>query len=660
MAHNSNVVFLCWAVMCSIGRAHTPSGYFSTDNRDLYIQMASQSLVSDVETVHYAVALLSTLEAQVPDKVGACGAAQFALRSSSSDLSTIYFGASVNQALNCGAVPSSHVTELLARRASELRQEMDVIEAYYLIECTRLTSSSTEPLSHLSGFVEQIVQLQHSDGSFATALDTGFALSALAALAQFQLSEEPQQLIEELCGRLQGLIEGSYTSDNTAIRFFSPNGASVYATSLVTRGIIELGTSVGVGRIFSQEQLGLVAQYLLNFRQQSAEQPNLKQAASVASGLSLLNQHQVTTVTVQNELGLQLAANPGAERLLRLKVTDLFGKPTDCSVTATSVVAGTSDKQVASELSFVNDVSSGSSHSLDLLQVLSADPKPEVYVLALRVSTESEAPLTVERIVKVLVSCSVPSVQLRIGQTKDDAPHGSPIELRHGGDTGRIELAAGQWLQTQFEIHTDGPEQFRPHQVLLRFANVQSGLDVVIAPKWSAGNLWKALISADELSAALRHTQGQYTLSLLVGDVFVQPPLDWKLADLRLLTSAAEPAALQDTPQLEPLPLLEHLVEAEAEARPPALVAVIVTALCLVPIGLFVRFAFDTLNLDNFPNMQNSPYEFSIAVAFQGSIALFTLINLCYWLGLNLATAFRYIVPVACLSIGVGQRVCGQ
>ena len=57
----------------------------------------------------------------------------------------------------------------------------------------------------------------------------------------------------------------------------------------------------------------------------------------------------------------------------------------------------------------------------------------------------------------------------------------------------------------------------------------------------------------------------------------MQPPLDWKLADLRLLTSAAEPAALQDTPQLEPLPLLEHLVEAEAEARPPALVAVIVT-----------------------------------------------------------------------------------
>ena len=40
-------------------------------------------------------------------------------------------------------------------------------------------------------------------------------------------------------------------------------------------------------------QLGLVAQYLLNFRHQSAEQSNLKQAASVVSGLSLLNQHQV-------------------------------------------------------------------------------------------------------------------------------------------------------------------------------------------------------------------------------------------------------------------------------------------------------------------------------------------------------------------------------
>ena len=35
---------------------------------------------------------------------------------------------------------------------------MDVIEAYYLIECTRLTSSSTEGLS---GFVEQVrVQAQ--------------------------------------------------------------------------------------------------------------------------------------------------------------------------------------------------------------------------------------------------------------------------------------------------------------------------------------------------------------------------------------------------------------------------------------------------------------------------------------------------------------------
>ena len=41
----------------------------------LHLAQLCVDQVSDVETVHYAVALLSALEAQVPDKIGACGCA---------------------------------------------------------------------------------------------------------------------------------------------------------------------------------------------------------------------------------------------------------------------------------------------------------------------------------------------------------------------------------------------------------------------------------------------------------------------------------------------------------------------------------------------------------------------------------------------------------
>jgi len=651
------VLFVCWATMCSVGTAHTPSGYFSAENRDLYIQLASQTLSTDagftLEAAHYSVSMLSTLEAQVPDKSGACSLAHAALKGSSSsdNLKRIYLGASVNQALNCGVAPANQVTDLLARRAAELAQEMHVKDAFFVIEASLLTHS---PTGQLLGLVDLIIQQQQPDGKFATSLETGYALAALTSLSQLDLSEAQKESIGQLCERLKELIASSQTAVGPAIRFLSAGGLTVHATALITQGILNIGSSVDVRDLFTHEQMGMVAQYLLSFRGQSLEQHDLQQAASVVSALSLLNKHQVTAVTVLNQQGLQLGSPPGTQRLLQVDVTDLFGQPVDCTLTATSVIASTSEQEVATDQQFM---SSGSSHSLDLMQLVSADVKPEVYVLALQVTPVSSEPLMLERVIKVLVSSTVPSVLLRIGNSKDDAPHASPTELRPTMPAARFQLAAGQWLQAKFEIQTEGMAGFEPHQVQLRFSNVESANAATVACQRVSGNKWEALVSANELAAVMRHTNGPCALSLLVGDIFMFPAIEWKLANLLLHVAGIEIARGPDTPQLELLPLIHLEEEEEIEARPPALVAVVFTALCLVPIGLFVKFCLDTQNLDNFPNMKTAPFDFNMAVAFQGSIVLLTLINVCYWLGLSLAHTLPYLVLVYVFALVCSRTI---
>ena len=280
---------------------------------------------------------------------------------------------------------------------------------------------------------------------------------------------------------------------------------------------------------------------------------NISNAADVAVGTSLVATNSIVTplfVTVEHPRGLcmhgKCAKQDGGK--LKVRVSDVWGvampnvsvmidRVWGSSEDAPTIMAGVKMHPVADD------------NGLFEIHFLQRRPEQDVYRLAITVTLEAGAAdntrvvapvTTVERSIKLTTAASITNLEVSTADNKENLSGA----LTHRSDyPGRIDhevrVDGNQFLSISFRIKAPSLA-FQPHQVFLRFLPDENGdgtegqVAVTLLPKAQGKGLYQLQERLRNLSADFGNRSGRYSVTLLVGDLFLNEPIIWNFGSLRL------------------------------------------------------------------------------------------------------------------------------
>lgn len=146
-----------------------------------------------------------------------------------------------------------------------------------------------------------------------------------------------------------------------------------------------------------------------------------------------------------------------------------------------------------------------------------------------------------------------------------------------------------------------------------------------------------------KLASELSYTAA-FDMELLLGDAIVSNPMRWNFGGIDVkLGAPLEPKAATRGPKLE----IRHMFR-PADKRPPQIVSLLFTGLCLAPLLLlFVLWIKLGVNFRNF-SVSALPFHAGLG----GIFGLFTL----FWLKLDMFTTCGWLLPLGAFTFLAGQR----
>jgi len=144
---------------------------------------------------------------------------------------------------------------------------------------------------------------------------------------------------------------------------------------------------------------------------------------------------------------------------------------------------------------------------------------------------------------------------------------------------------------------------------------------------------------------------GEYDLSLVVGDAFIQNPFQKTVA--KIVVHSRTTAASSEATYSQALPEIHHVFRAP-EKRPDITISLAFTAAVLVPfLILLVGLLRVGANLSNFPG----GLMFLPTLAFHGFLLALVGVLVLFWFGLSFLETVKYLAVLSIPTIFFGQKV---
>jgi len=293
------------------------------------------------------------------------------------------------------------------------------------------------------------------------------------------------------------------------------------------------------------------------------------------------------------------------------------------------------------------------------LNFLAAKPEQGFCALEFRgVPTDTTKYATVDsasRRVKVIGSVSVTDFSLVVSDSREAGSEGVSYKAEYPNKVDEaIHILPTQFVHVQFKVRNAGGSTARPlvaQQAFLRFTHLPTGHDAIFPATPNDNKFYTAVISLEESAKSQFHSlSGDYSLSLVVGDAFIQNPISWTVS-----SSVSIPFGSKESAPATPLGAKHEIIHEfrKPEKRPSAIISTIFTFATLAPL-LFLFVGFTTLgaNLKKFP----TGADFLSGVLFVVFIGLILALIALYWLRLNLIQTLGYLAILSLPTIFFGNR----
>lgn len=186
----------------------------------------------------------------------------------------------------------------------------------------------------------------------------------------------------------------------------------------------------------------------------------------------------------------------------------------------------------------------------------------DVYSIVLSIKHEGEGDtVEAERMLKLTTVAKVKDAQVAVSDLKDMTDARSTA-LKFGEQSDDVVVVGkDQHLHVSFRVQDTTGKAYEPHQLFLRFTHKPTGRSSVLIPKLSDDNsIHVASPTPEELSKALQYMSGDYVLHLLMGDIFLENNMAWRMCELVIATQPLPfRQEVPDRPILHALPEIQYV-----------------------------------------------------------------------------------------------------
>ena len=500
---------------------------------------------------------------------------------------------------------------------------------------------------HAKDILIKIKSLMKSDGKFKTSLSTASPSTANTRLVSNVLAEYsnlwPKQMLDDVLETIMQLLpEGD---DDVAVE------PTIFAN------IVEASEPKPS---FTASRLKLIAQNLL-YRVRSRDISAASDAFDSLSAVASLPQSPVFLSVERNQF------STADNILLNLRCENVLGEEVLVESAEISSV-----KKLGKDANFFTGpmTTEGGRMTADLSEV---SLSPGRYQLSVTVKVEDRSKsIAYDEFFTIFGAYDIRGVRFGItGSKKLNRDSLSDVEAEQGllGVT-KASAFKSENVHVYFAVAapfmTDKHRFIKPHQVLVRYTEVNSGSSKVFLGAWdgklsdAVGGYYYSSINLADESGGFDHRSGDYLVSVIVGD-FTAEPIEWVLGTVYL---EFNPEPKKDSPlyvkslldasdkTLKPLPEIAHRMRPPAK-RASLIMSTLFTVFSLMPLAAFLYFT-TTMKLrlakflTSFPN-----------VLFMGCVATALLLYGGYWLGipgLNFYDTIKYIAVLTPLTVIIGRN----
>jgi Oligosaccharyltransferase subunit Ribophorin II len=351
----------------------------------------------------------------------------------------------------------------------------------------------------------------------------------------------------------------------------------------------------------------------------------------------------------------KLAAD--ASDRVRISVADLLGAPLPTVPTVTARTAALSSDRERPILSNV-ELSRASGDGLFELDLLAAKPVQGLYSVDLAVDAAAFGSVSsTRRAVKVVTVVTVDEATVVVRRSGSDAV---PERLGALGDRLgaplRVDASAGNSVRVTLSLRAVGSS--RPlgnvQQAFLRVVDKSHprAETYVVASRTAAE--YSFVFAPQRHAAALGSRSAHYSLSLIVGDAYIDNSFEWHLGEASIDFGAASAG---DAQALEPsyasyyrtLPEIHHQFRPDATRAPTPIS--MAASLCVAAPWLVLLYA-----LARFGSSPNYVGNRLYALLFQGSLLAIVALYGLAWLQFNMFQTVTYVGALGSFALIVGQR----
>lgn len=486
--------------------------------------------------------------------------------------------------------------------------------------------------------------------------NTGLVLQLYARLAhEIKLSEQDREHVDELVSKVETIIDLANEGDNTLSFSASTDGSApqsnLATTAELVRGFATLGKALKKPLDVTPTQLAQLGEYFLSHKHASS----LEDAYYLLVGLRAVQQSDKSPLALTVERSSIHATAKGPESEIKVRLTDIFDHPIVGKITLIKLHAVGKSDAILLQNQEVKD---------NTFNILASKPDQGFYVVELRaVPADTAKYATVDsavRRVKIIGSVAVTDLQVSVSDSRE-AREGSSYKADFPKAIDESIQALGtQYVHVQFRVRNHGATTQRPltvQQAFVRFLNTKTGNEAVFVATPNDNKVYTATISLEDAAARAQFAaqSGDYAVSVVVGDAFVQNPVSWTIAkNFNIQFPANSGKAVSPAPHasLAAKPVITHAFKTP-EKRPHATVSTFFTALALAPLLILLGgFAAAGANISKFP----TDSDFFSAVAFVATIGAILALIVLYWLALNLVQTLGYLAILSLPTIFFGNR----
>jgi len=211
--------------------------------------------------------------------------------------------------------------------------------------------------------------------------------------------------------------------------------------------------------------------------------------------------------------------------------------------------------------------------------------------------------------------------------------------------TSTITGSIGKFIHMKLTISCP----FSPSQVFGKLTSTKGKSGYVIFANQDHSNTYTAKLDlgSAELSDEL-DGNGKYNLEILIGDSLLVRSVSWAVSTLDL-TLPSLPASHRPVDPFAPKAEIHHSFRQD-EARPPRVIALLFTAIVLLPLAVLVIKLLSSWSMS-----VPSSVDYLQFILFHGSLLAMLLLYFWYWVKLNIFQALIFLLPLSLAALVSGR-----